>query len=190
MALQKSWYKSRFQTREAETRTRGPVSCPGGWHLLCASPAPASAPARLSVTPGANEPPEFADCGCRGPGGCSPHWGLPGLRGSGSTGVGMLLIQHCALKNRFGDKRPLGWAARRGPGSPGRLASPLADCGQAPWVECLRSRQHGPACPNQKPECWDTTAGRRQPGNRLVGTHPSDTCPTSSILGFPLSMAW
>lgn len=62
----------------------------------------------------------------------------------------MLLIQHCALKNRFEDKWPLGWAARRGPvptpphsglaGPPRK--SPLADCGQALRLESLLSRQH------------------------------------------------
>lgn len=30
----------------------------------------------------------------------------------------MLLIQHCALKNHFENKWPLGWAAGRGPGPP------------------------------------------------------------------------
>lgn len=57
----------------------------------------------------------------------------------------MLLIQHCALKNRFEDKWPLGWAARRaahsGLAGPPRK-SPLADCGQALRLESLLSRQH------------------------------------------------
>lgn len=116
LASRVSSYNSGFPNHGAETQKTGPVSSPGGWHLLCAFPTKHLA--EQSMASRAKKPPEFANSGCRGPGSCSPHWGLPRLGGSGNTGLRMLLIQHCALKNHFGDKRPPGWAVGRGPGPP------------------------------------------------------------------------
>lgn len=99
------------------------------------------------------------------------------------TGIGMLLIQHCVLKNHSEDKWPLGWAMGRGPGPLCRLVGPprmppLADCGQTLWVESLLSRQH-----------WVTTPGRRHPEHWLKGARLNKTRLPSSILGCPSGTA-
>lgn len=105
-----------FQVSKPQSRPmeNWPVSSPGGWHLSCAFPT--KHPTERSVASRAEKPPDFANSGCRGPGSRSPHRELPGLGGSGNTGLRMLLVQHWALRNHFEDERPLGWAAGRGPG--------------------------------------------------------------------------
>lgn len=111
LASRVSLYNSGTENHGAETQKTGPVSFPVGctFHLLCTFPTKHLA--EQSMASRAKKPLEFANSGCKGSGSCSPHWGgLPRLGGSGNTGQRMLLIQHCALKNHFGDKWPPGWA--------------------------------------------------------------------------------
>lgn len=109
----------------------------------------------------------------------------------------MLLIQHCALKNRFEDKWPLGWAARRGPVPPaplrpGRPSKDVASgrlwpgpeggesAEQAAQGQPVQIRRLNPQPPLQ---------ADGKPGNWLKGTRPNKACLPTSILGFPSSMA-
>lgn len=97
LALWVSLYNSRFQNHGAETRGGGPVSFPGGQHLSCASPTKHLT--EQGVAPGVTG---VADSAARDLA-AALHTGDFLDSGALKTGLGMLLIQHCALKSHFED---------------------------------------------------------------------------------------